>query len=292
MPFENAVVENVTLFIQARTNDNLDVKITSDNLKEVKLIKEVNHNDFLFQDNFSFNFKSNNTIDKIFNLDGILALGTICNVNQGIALKGDKSLSLREHNANKKFYKLLDGKNINKNLINWTGVYLDYSLDRIHSCKRKDIFETKEKLFFRRVSENLVFAYDDEQYFALNTLVVVNSKPGFNFKIKYLLAILNSSLVNYVYKNKYKSTKKVFSEIQANSVEKLPIRSLTEIEQNKFVSLSNLIIENRKQHLETKELEAKIDLMVYKLYELTYDEVLVVEPEFSLSKQEYEAFTV
>lgn len=292
MPFENAVVENVTLFIQARTNDNLDVKITSDNLREVKLIKEVNHNDFLFQDNFSFNFKSNNTIDKIFNLDGILTLGSICNVNQGIALKGDKSISLREHNADKKFYRLLDGKNINKNLINWTGVYLDYSLDRIHSCKRKDIFESKEKLFFRRVSENLVFAYDDEQYFALNTLVVVNLKPGFNFKIKYLLAILNSSLVNYVYKNKYKSTKKVFSEIQANSVEKLPIRSITEIEQNKFVNLSSLILENRKQHLDTTELETKIDLMVYKLYELTYDEVLVVEPAFSLSKQEYEAFTV
>lgn len=32
--------------------------------------------------------------------------------------------------------------------------------------------------------------------------------------------------------------------------------------------------------------------MVYKLYELSYDEVLVVEPEFSLSKQEYEAVTV
>jgi hypothetical protein len=32
--------------------------------------------------------------------------------------------------------------------------------------------------------------------------------------------------------------------------------------------------------------------MVYKLYELTFDEVLVVEPEFSLSKQGYEAFTV
>ena len=32
--------------------------------------------------------------------------------------------------------------------------------------------------------------------------------------------------------------------------------------------------------------------MVYKLYELTYDEVLVVDPEFGLSEQEYEAFTV
>ena len=32
--------------------------------------------------------------------------------------------------------------------------------------------------------------------------------------------------------------------------------------------------------------------MVYKLYELTYDEVFVVEPQFSLSKQEYQAFTI
>jgi hypothetical protein len=32
--------------------------------------------------------------------------------------------------------------------------------------------------------------------------------------------------------------------------------------------------------------------MVYKLYELSYDEVLVVEPAFGLNKQGYEAFTV
>jgi hypothetical protein len=33
-------------------------------------------------------------------------------------------------------------------------------------------------------------------------------------------------------------------------------------------------------------------MMVNKLYELTYDEFLVVEPGFGLSKQEYEAFKV
>jgi hypothetical protein len=32
--------------------------------------------------------------------------------------------------------------------------------------------------------------------------------------------------------------------------------------------------------------------MVYKIYELTYDEVLVVEPEFSLSKQEYDNYKI
>ncbi len=32
--------------------------------------------------------------------------------------------------------------------------------------------------------------------------------------------------------------------------------------------------------------------MVYKLYKLTYGEVFVVEPEFSLSKQEYDNFKI
>ena len=30
--------------------------------------------------------------------------------------------------------------------------------------------------------------------------------------------------------------------------------------------------------------------MVYKLYELTYDEVKIVEPAFALAKEEYEIF--
>jgi hypothetical protein len=38
----------------------------------------------------------------------------------------------------------------------------------------------------------------------------------------------------------------------------------------------------------TTVFERQIDVMVYKLYELTYDEVLVVEPEFWLSREEYE----
>ncbi|GAB3813088.1 hypothetical protein [Pontibacter rugosus] len=35
-------------------------------------------------------------------------------------------------------------------------------------------------------------------------------------------------------------------------------------------------------------LEAEIDLLVYRLYKLTYEEVLLVEPGFSLSREAYE----
>jgi hypothetical protein len=68
-----------------------------------------------------------------------------------------------------------------------------------------------------------MFAYDDEQFFALNTLVVVNLRDGQTVCLKYLLAVLNSSLMNYLYKKRFKSTKRVFSEIQARSVGQLPI---------------------------------------------------------------------
>ena len=39
-------------------------------------------------------------------------------------------------------------------------------------------------------------------------------------------------------------------------------------------------------------LERQIDLMVYKLYNLTYDEVKIVEPDFSMSEVEYNNFTI
>ena len=67
-----------------------------------------------------------------------------------------------------------------------------------------------------------MFAYDDKQHFALNTLVVVNLKDSSPLKLKCLLAILNSRLMDYLYKGKFKSTKTVFSEIQARTVRQLP----------------------------------------------------------------------
>jgi hypothetical protein len=39
---------------------------------------------------------------------------------------------------------------------------------------------------------------------------------------------------------------------------------------------------------DTTELERLVDTLVYRLYNLTYNEVKVMEPEFPLEKTEYE----
>lgn len=49
-------------------------------------------------------------------------------------------------------------------------------------------------------------------------------------------------------------------------------------------------IVGKKQNADTTSLENQIDFLVYHLYGLTYDEVLIVDPETPISREEYEAY--
>ena len=283
LPFENAVVENITFIAQKCINDNYEIKHYHSDIKNTTFDCCKTKKDFLSSSSYLYSFNSN----KLSITDNTIKLSTICNINQAIALKGDKSLSVKYENDNNEYYKLLDGRNINKYQINWGGVYLDYDIERIHSCKTKVIFEKSEKLLFRRVSSSLIFAYDNEQYYALNTIVVVTKKKNDDISLKYLLAILNSKLLNYYYITEFKSTKKVFSEIQARSVGELPIKIITKEEQAVYVNLVNTILDKKIKNEDTSDEEQKIDNLVYHLYGLTYDEVLIVDPDTSITCDEY-----
>ncbi len=242
LPFENAVVENVT-FVATKDEalKDYDIAILEDDLSEAKLLAAKS------RDGFRANRKAAMTIYAAAIMDEVFAralptLSSFCYVNQAIALKGDRKLSLRSSNTGGKFFRLLDGRNIGRYQVKWDGVYFEYDESKIHSCKRQDIFLTAEKLLFRRVSEDLMFAYDDNQFFALNTLVVVNLREGQTESLKYLLALLNSSLMNYLYKKRFKSTKKVFSEIQARTVGQLPIKPSTATEAKVISTLVDLML--------------------------------------------------
>lgn len=54
-----------------------------------------------------------------------------------------------------------------------------------------------------------------------------------------------------------------------------------------FETLVDKIISKKEAGEDTTAEERETDLMVYKLYNLTYEEVKIIEPEFELSKEEY-----
>ena len=282
LKFEKAVVENISLIVSKNKTQDYNVKIINNNDLGFEIKRKIPSKNFSKEPYYRFSINSRLFVEELFH--NSTPLKKICNINQAIALKGDKSLSVK-YEEKDGYYKLLDGKNINKFGINWTGEFLDYDISKIHSCKTKDIFLTNEKLLFRRVSTSLIFAYDDQQYFALNTIVVVTMKNNLKnetISLKFLLALLNSRLLNFIYLSKFKSTKTVFSEIQARSVGELPI--ILPQDQNPFIAYTNKIIEKKSKSFtsDTSILESQIDQLVYELYGLTEEKIAIVEESMGM----------
>ena len=298
--FKGAVVETIVFGIQKTPPDNKNMItiVECDNKQMTYESKEIaqdfyystHHNSFLVKIDEN-NIDIKNALEK-----NEFRLGDITNINQAIALKHDRSKSLFKQRTATNFKPVLDGRNIKRYVLEWGGEYLAYDINNIHSCKRTDIFEAEEKIFFRRVGDRLIATYDNAQFYALNTLVVITMKSLSKISLKYILGLINSKLLNYYYENYLKSTKKVFSEIQARQIAQLPIRTIdfsnfddtsrhdrmaSLVEQ--MLSLHKQAHEARTPHEQTslqRQIEAtdgQIDALVYELYGLTEEEIRIVE---------------
>ena len=103
---------------------------------------------------------------------------------------------------------------------------------------------------------------------------------------KCMLAIFNSKLLNYVFK--LLSTN---SNVNGYEVDNLPIaRQISNEIRNKLIGLVEVILQRKADniHNNTYDKENEIDHLVYHLYGLTYEEVLNVDPETQITKEEYE----
>lgn len=301
LPFKDAVVETVILIL---TNDHPSkgqTKITKCSKDGKFITSELDQNSFtknyklqiiLESDTSALQLKSKINFQR-------LRLGDVVEINQAIALKYDRAQYLFDERIDDRYKPVLDGREINRYLLKWNKKYLLYDIDAIHSCKREDIFLSSQKIFFRRVSSSLIATLDTKNFYALNTLVVMNLKSSTNVDIKFVLGLFNSKLFNWYYFKFLKSTKRVFSEIQARQVAQIPFPEIDFDDQKSNDYHSRLVrqveqILNAQQQLDTgktdrdrayyerrcSEIDSQIDTLVYELYGLTQDEIKIVEDSF------------
>jgi len=93
---------------------------------------------------------------------------------------------------------------------------------------------------------------------------------------------LNSDLYNFIYARAIRGM-----DFYNFYIQQVPIPNISLKDQKQFVNLVDKILNFKSEGKNTTALEQQIDNLVYKLYELTYDEVKVIDPAFSLSEQEY-----
>lgn len=88
-------------------------------------------------------------------------------------------------------------------------------------------------------------------------------------------------------------------QIDKEPLMNIPIYKPNQDEEDKIVAIVDKIyeitnledyVENKEKQDAVKEYEKQIDIMVYKLYDLTYQEVLIIDKDFSISEEEYNIY--
>lgn len=205
-----------------------------------------------------------------------------------------------DQKKNKTFRPLLSGENITRYSIKWDGKeWISYG--KWLGAPRDERFFTAERIVVRQiVSGNplkIYAGYTKEELY--NTQIAFNlvmGEPSL-VSIKYILALLNSSLINWFHTNRYlDQTKNVFQKILIENAKNFPIRTinfsdpadksrhdhivkLVEQMLSAKEKLASAKLESEKDRLELlcSSLDRQIDEAVYELYGLTAEEIKVVE---------------
>ena len=135
---------------------------------------------------------------------------------------------------------------------------------------------SKEKLFWADMAKVGRFAYSDEETYCNNKGYIMTGNS-----LKYLCALLNSSLVTWLIQTTAATTGMGLTEWTIVTVERIPIPKIPAAKQRPFIRLVERILQVKASDLsaDTTKPEAEIDRLVYELYGLTKEEVTAVEQQ-------------
>ena len=156
-----------------------------------------------------------------------------------------------------------------------------------------------EKIVLPYRSKDNNFAYSNKSIYGSIDIFFININ-NYEYNTKYINAILCSKLLFYWLNHNCKR-KGITFEFYQKPLSMIPIKKSDKRTQNEFIAIVNKILEltqsddylkNKEKQDAVKEYENQIDIMVYKLYELTYPEVKIIDPNFSMSEQEYNNYQI
>lgn len=140
----------------------------------------------------------------------------------------------------------------------------------------------KEKIVYPNMNKEFI-AFFDNEFFLLNQKCFILSHQSNNKKeLLYLTALLNSNVNFYYFKQIGAKLGASGYEMSKIFVEKLPIPKINSKNKklaDELINLADEILKAKEQdkNANTQKLENKIDFLVYKLYNLTEDEIKIIE---------------
>lgn len=313
MVFENVNLDSTILILKKET----DKKIRSKNIIEVtKNVTNFEAQQWekskikqqLFEENENYKFnlyltseniKLKNKLDKLS-----IPLNIIGEAHEGIHSGNIRSKLFIDSEINHNSKKLLfRGDEVFPYLIKWGGKYVDYDTSIINKNKgeyanlgKKEYFE-KPKILIRRTGDKITAALDENHFYASNNLFVFQNTKMKKYDPRYILSLLNSRLMTWYFLTIQPRKGKLFAEVKIVHLNQFPIRKINflvsseKYKHDNLVKLTNKMLklneslqkcaEDSDKHRDTKaeieKIDKQIDQTVYKLFNLTSEEIGIVE---------------
>lgn len=176
-------------------------------------------------------------------------------------------------------------------LVDYRKEIIDKSKGEYASLRDEKIF-MYPKIYITRTGNPFKAFYDEDSYASNNffSLQMIDlSKNSFD-NLLFVLAFINSKVCQYFIRvfaaPRLGST---FVETKIFHLLKYPIPEIADNNNETIVKKVTKIISTKMSNpkADTRELEDEVNFLVYKLYGLSYDEVLVVDPETIITREEY-----
>lgn len=245
----------LTLKLDKKSSMKNCLVVNRNNSYKIQDNRSLNANGFMF----NLSDKENDLIENITHFGNAVYLKDNASFALGIVTGDNKKYISSKKAPNNEA--ILKGKDISRYKIEQTNNYIEFNPKEFQQVAPTKFYRAKEKLLYRFISSKPIFCYDSNQMLSLNSCNILIPKLN-GYEIKYILAILNSSVATFYISKKYNSIKMLRTYI-----EQLPIPRATELQQRKIVELVNKIMTSKDEEV-IDRIYKKIDELVFDLYDL------------------------
>lgn len=207
-------------------------------------------------------------------------LQKIEHVRHKVTLAGHARFALGIVTGNNKKYISQEKTNENEVVLKGTDIhkfryaagsnYIAYKPELFQQSAPTQFYRAPQKLLYRFICSQLVFAYDDRQTLSLNSCnVLIPEIEG--VEMKYILAVLNSRIAQFYFRKSFQSMKVLRSHI-----EQIPIPAVGRDRQEEIIHLADRLITSPEEASIEKDYEL-LDGRMAQIFGLSREEYAVVK---------------
>jgi hypothetical protein len=149
-------------------------------------------------------------------------LGELAILYNGIKT-GNNARFLTTEATGSEHRKVIRGRDINRYHLAWGGIYVFFDKDQLWSNTNSEMFEANPKIVVRQTGDSLVAALDRQAHYTMDTTHLV---IPLSYSAKYVLACLNSKLLDWYHQQQVPEEGRTFAEVKIVNLTKLPIRNI------------------------------------------------------------------